>query len=161
MDQSFLLWRATIRCVLVETGLARLCTLGGNFQPRARGGYRDSARQTPYECLLGFVYNSTNAHSLGSCFIKRDSTRFAMFCLPSKVPLDPDTASNVVADTSGSSAPPALFQAEGWEGDAAVSDWGPFRLLGRSMIDYVADYYEGVESRAVRASVEPGYLKVQ
>lgn len=53
-----------------------------------------------------------------------------------------------------------LFEAEGWEGEADVSDWEPFRLLGRSMVDYIADYYQGVESLPVRAIVEPGYLKV-
>lgn len=42
-----------------------------------------------------------------------------------------------------------------------MSDWEPFRLLGRSMIDYIADYYQGVESFPVRARVEPGYLKVR
>ncbi|CAM9771919.1 unnamed protein product, partial [Ectocarpus sp. 13 AM-2016] len=52
-----------------------------------------------------------------------------------------------------------LFEAEGWEGEADVSDWEPFRLLGRSMVDYIADYYQGVESLPVRAIVEPGYLK--
>ncbi|CAM9422706.1 unnamed protein product [Pylaiella littoralis] len=52
-----------------------------------------------------------------------------------------------------------LFATEGWEGEADVSDWEPFRLLGRSMVEYIADYYEGVESRPVRAKVEPGYLK--
>lgn len=57
--------------------------------------------------------------------------------------------------------PSHLFAAEGWEGDADVSDWEPFRLLGRSMIDYIADYYQRVESLPVSARVEPGYLKVQ
>ncbi|CAM9654577.1 unnamed protein product [Ectocarpus sp. 6 AP-2014] len=52
-----------------------------------------------------------------------------------------------------------LFEAEGWEGEADVSDWEPFRLLGRSMVDYIADYYQRVESLPVRAIVEPGYLK--
>lgn len=28
------------------------------------------------------------------------------------------------------------------------------------MVDYIADYYQGVEARPVRPSVEPGYLKV-
>lgn len=56
--------------------------------------------------------------------------------------------------------PSRLFTSEGWEGEADVSDWEPFRLLGRSMIDYIADYYQGVESLPVRARVEPGYLKV-
>lgn len=54
-----------------------------------------------------------------------------------------------------------LFESEGWEGDAEVSDWEPFRLLGRSMIEYIANYYTEVESRPVRAQVEPGYLKVR
>lgn len=54
-----------------------------------------------------------------------------------------------------------LFATEGWEGEASVSDWEPFRLLGRSMVEYMADYYQGVESRPVRARVEPGYLKVR
>lgn len=53
-----------------------------------------------------------------------------------------------------------LFESEGWEGEADVSDWEPFRLLGRSMVDYIANYYKDVESRPVRAQVEPGYLKV-
>ena len=53
------------------------------------------------------------------------------------------------------------FQEEGWEGTADVSDWEPFRVLGRSMIEYVAKYYREVESRPVRARVEPGYLKVR
>lgn len=29
------------------------------------------------------------------------------------------------------------------------------------MVEYIADYYQGVESLPVRAKVEPGYLKVQ
>ena len=53
-----------------------------------------------------------------------------------------------------------LFETEGWEGEAGVSDWEPFRLLGRSMVDYIANYYEQVEARPVGARVEPGYLKV-
>ncbi|CAN0541933.1 unnamed protein product, partial [Ectocarpus sp. 8 AP-2014] len=32
-------------------------------------------------------------------------------------------------------------------------------MLGRSMVDYIADYYQGIESRPVKSSVEPGYLK--
>eukprot|EP00903_Cladosiphon_okamuranus_P005441 g5426.t1 len=55
--------------------------------------------------------------------------------------------------------PQRFFATEGWEGGADVSDWEPFRLLGRSMIDYIADYYQAVESLPVRARVEPGYLK--
>eukprot|EP00752_Nemacystus_decipiens_P001994 g1917.t1 len=55
--------------------------------------------------------------------------------------------------------PSGLFATEGWEGEADVSDWEPFRLLGRSMIDYIVDYYQGVESLPVRTRVEPGYLK--
>lgn len=64
--------------------------------------------------------------------------------------------------TSSSSNPSAagLFESEGWEGDADVHDWEPFRLLGRSMIDYIADYYRDIEYRPVRAQVEPGYLQV-
>lgn len=54
-----------------------------------------------------------------------------------------------------------LFESEGWEGGADVSDWEPFRLLGRSMVDYIADYYRDVESRPVRAQVEPEYLQVK
>lgn len=53
-----------------------------------------------------------------------------------------------------------LFKPEGWEGGAAVSDWEPFRQLGRSMIDYITDYYQNVEDHPVRAMVKPGYLKV-
>ncbi|CAN0518039.1 unnamed protein product, partial [Scytosiphon promiscuus] len=53
------------------------------------------------------------------------------------------------------------FAHEGWEGAAAVADWEPFRQLGRSMIDYIADYYRTVEDFPVRARVEPGYLKVR
>lgn len=53
-----------------------------------------------------------------------------------------------------------MFETEGWEGEADVSDWEPFRLLGRSMVDYIANYYEQVEARPVRARVEPGYLQV-
>lgn len=40
-------------------------------------------------------------------------------------------------------------------------DWEPFRLLGRSMVDYIANYYDSVEARPVGARVEPGYLKVR
>ncbi|CAN0549835.1 unnamed protein product, partial [Ectocarpus sp. 8 AP-2014] len=42
-----------------------------------------------------------------------------------------------------------LFASEGWEGACHVSDWEPFRMLGRSMVDYIADYYQGIESRPV------------
>lgn len=64
-----------------------------------------------------------------------------------------------------SSAPPEqrpspAFEAEGWEGGAHVSDWEPLRLLGKSMIDYMVDYYQRVEDFPVRPDVEPGYLKV-
>lgn len=54
-----------------------------------------------------------------------------------------------------------LFEPEGWEGAANVSDWEPFRQLGRSMVDYIANYYQTVEDYPVRAGVEPGYLKVR
>ena len=54
-----------------------------------------------------------------------------------------------------------MFDSEGWEGDADVFDWEPFRLLGRSMVDYIANYYQHVEARPVGARVEPGYLKVR
>ena len=54
-----------------------------------------------------------------------------------------------------------LFESEGWEGSADVSDWEPFRGVGRSMIDYIANYYRNVESFPVRAQVEPGYLRVR
>lgn len=53
-----------------------------------------------------------------------------------------------------------MFQSEGWEGDAKLCDWEPFRKLGYNMIDYAADYFERVESFPVRAQVKPGYLKV-
>lgn len=52
------------------------------------------------------------------------------------------------------------FESEGWEGKAEVSDWEPFRLLGRSMVDYIVDYYQRIEEFPVRPKVEPGYLKV-
>eukprot|EP00752_Nemacystus_decipiens_P002073 g1984.t1 len=68
-----------------------------------------------------------------------------------------------LASTSGSKSAQVsshLFATEGWEGDADVSDWEPFRLLGKSMVDYIADYYQGVESRPVGAQVKPGYLKL-
>eukprot|EP00752_Nemacystus_decipiens_P002072 g1983.t1 len=67
-----------------------------------------------------------------------------------------------LASTSASTSAQAsshLFATEGWEGDADVSDWEPFRLLGKSMVDYIADYYQGVESHPVGAQVKPGYLK--
>lgn len=54
-----------------------------------------------------------------------------------------------------------LFEDEGWEGKAGVADWEPFRRLGRSMTDYIANYYEQIEKRPVGARVEPGYLEVR
>ncbi|CAM9405451.1 unnamed protein product, partial [Ascophyllum nodosum] len=54
---------------------------------------------------------------------------------------------------------PELFKEEGWEGSKDISDWEPFRVVGRSMIEYVAKYYREIESRPVRARVEPGYLR--
>ena len=56
---------------------------------------------------------------------------------------------------------PELFKEEGWEGSKDISDWEPFRVVGRSMIEYVAKYYREIESRPVRARVEPGYLRVR
>ena len=34
-----------------------------------------------------------------------------------------------------------------------------FRRRGKEMVDYVADYLEGVEGRQVYPDVEPGYLR--
>ncbi|CAN0287976.1 unnamed protein product, partial [Scytosiphon promiscuus] len=39
-------------------------------------------------------------------------------------------------------------------------DWEPFRQLGRSMVDYIVDYYQSVEDFPVRPMVKPGFLKV-
>ena len=65
---------------------------------------------------------------------------------------------------SSSAGPPSseerLFETEGWEGEADVFDWEPFRLLGRSMVDYMVNYYQQVEVHPVQARVEPGYLQV-
>lgn len=72
----------------------------------------------------------------------------------------PRRLSTLSFDESPSFSEERLFETEGWEGEADVSDWEPFRLLGRSMIDYIANYYQQVEGRAVGPSVEPGYLKV-
>ncbi|CAM9246795.1 unnamed protein product, partial [Discosporangium mesarthrocarpum] len=52
-----------------------------------------------------------------------------------------------------------LFQSEGWEGGRPCSDWGPFRVLGKDMVDFIANYYEQIESFPVRAQVQPGYLQ--
>uniref|UniRef100_A0A8C3WP56 Aromatic-L-amino-acid decarboxylase n=1 Tax=Catagonus wagneri TaxID=51154 RepID=A0A8C3WP56_9CETA len=38
-------------------------------------------------------------------------------------------------------------------------DAGDFRRRGKEMVDYVADYLEGVEGRQVFPDVEPGYLR--
>ncbi|KAM6157159.1 aromatic-L-amino-acid decarboxylase [Erethizon dorsatum] len=38
-------------------------------------------------------------------------------------------------------------------------DASEFRRRGREMVDYVADYLEGIESRPVYPDVEPGYLR--
>ncbi|CAM9243510.1 unnamed protein product [Choristocarpus tenellus] len=54
-----------------------------------------------------------------------------------------------------------LFQSEGWEERRSYADWEPFRELGKDMIDYIVNYYKGVEARPVRAQVQPGYLKVR
>lgn len=53
-----------------------------------------------------------------------------------------------------------LFKTEGWEGESDVFDWEPFRLLGGSMVEYIADYYQRVEAHPVAAQVDAGYLKV-
>lgn len=74
--------------------------------------------------------------------------------------IDPRLPSKGSSTKSGDERPERPFATEGWEGDADVSDWEPFRLLGRSMVDYIADYYQGIESRPVKSNVEPGYLKV-
>jgi hypothetical protein len=34
-----------------------------------------------------------------------------------------------------------------------------FRIRGKEMIDYVANYLETIEKRRVTPSIEPGYLK--
>ena len=54
-----------------------------------------------------------------------------------------------------------LFEGDGWEGEAGMADWEPFRQLGRSMANYIANYYEQIERRPVGARVEPGYLEVR
>lgn len=38
-------------------------------------------------------------------------------------------------------------------------DASEFRRRGREMVDYIADYIEGIEGRQVYPSVEPGYLR--
>lgn len=87
-------------------------------------------------------------------------------CCTAVVPLVPQgllssLTTNSPSQRPSEQRPSRLFATEGWEGEADVSDWEPFRLLGRSMVDYIADYYQGVESLPVRARVEPGYLKVE
>lgn len=87
-------------------------------------------------------------------------------CCTAVVPLVPQgllssLTTNAPSQRPSEQRPSRLFATEGWEGEADVSDWEPFRLLGRSMVDYIADYYQGVESLPVRARVEPGYLKVE
>lgn len=38
-------------------------------------------------------------------------------------------------------------------------DAGEFRRRGREMVDYIADYLEGIEARQVYPDVQPGYLR--
>jgi len=37
-------------------------------------------------------------------------------------------------------------------------DWEHFRTHGRDMVDFIADYYKGVEKLPVKSQVKPGYL---
>ncbi|CAK7308718.1 Aromatic-L-amino-acid decarboxylase [Vulpes lagopus] len=45
-----------------------------------------------------------------------------------------------------------------WQGPAAM-DSAEFRRRGKEMVDFVADYLEGIEGRQVYPDVEPGYLR--
>ena len=38
-------------------------------------------------------------------------------------------------------------------------DSNEFRIRGKEMVDFVADYLDSIESRSVLPSIEPGYLK--
>ena len=44
-------------------------------------------------------------------------------------------------------------------GSPAAMNTSEFRRRGREMVDYIADYLEGIEGRQVFPDVEPGYLR--
>lgn len=41
-----------------------------------------------------------------------------------------------------------------------IVDWKQFRKEAHELVDFMADYYEKLETFDVQHSVEPGYLKV-
>lgn len=45
-----------------------------------------------------------------------------------------------------------------WRRPATMNS-GEFRRRGKEMVDFVADYLEGIERRQVYPDVEPGYLR--